>query len=1613
MRYVMRLGMVSLIIAMSGLLWLSQSSATAMRSSQAERSKSNDLNGGSLDLGDAPDSTNSFGLAMDAYPSIPAKFPTVFDPTTGYPPGPSHINPQAVFLGDAVTLELEADGGADADGVNNLDPANNIANQDGADDAFYAGLPPLSDFVPCVPMQLQFRVTVNTMVSDLMFVNLWFDWSHNGQWGEVFDCPGQNFPSQEWAVQNQPVTFSGPGVYNFTTTAFLPNGTAAGQLDTWMRITLSETQASNADGRGPDNRWQYGETEDYLLRVQPEPTSTPTPRVTETPTPTAVGQPTDTPTPRITDTPTPTPAGQVTNTPTPINELIADLGDAPDSTNSSGTTMTTYAGAIPARFPTVFGPGSPAFGPIHHDIRLFNLGPAVTGETEADTGPDADPSNNIMPAFNAPNRDLADDGLVKPNTLAGFPRCQEVRLTYTVNYNGPGIRDVYFNMWADWNRNAAWGGSYDCPGAVANEWAVQNQVITLAPGLNTFVSTGFLPWHSSTSYGPFWMRMTVSESPALSDDGSGTANGWEYGETEDYFIHGDTQEPTATPTLPPQETISDLGDAPDSSNSTNSSMNAYPSVLARFPTVFGPGSPAFGPLHHDARLFFLGRKVTFEKEADVGPDTDVINNINPPGNVPNQDGADDGLLSPTSLGGYPHCTPTYLTYAVTNNGPPREVYFNMWADWNRNGNWGERIDCPTGLLADEWAVQNQVVSLAPGLNIFTTPAFTPWHSPNLPPAFWMRITISDTPASAPDGSGPSSGWRFGETEDYLIRGEPATPTPTKTPEPSLTPTPSPTPTPPAERRSDLGDAPDSSNSFNNTTMSAYTGVQARFPTVFGPGSPAFGPLHRDIRLFYLGRRVTSEDEADTGFDVDITHNISPTMNIADQDRADDGLVSPRRLIDIPNCKQIQVKYTVTYNGVAPRRVYFNLWSDWNRNGAWGGAVQCPNGLANEWAVQNQVITLAPGLNTFSTPLFIAAHPQQAHADLWFRMTVSETPAANDDGSGPATGWEYGETEDYYLAPDLGDAPDSHNSQLAAMPAYWWPFIPARFPTVYNRIPAFIGRGALHNNLGLRYFLGKQITAEQEADQGADSDPTNNLVLAVKSGNRDLADDAFIGGPPSTTSLRHCTPQVLQYQVTVPANMPPTQAYVNLWFDWNRNGEWGGVRHCKSWLFPWISNEWAVQNQVITLQGPGVYNFTTPVFFPYQPNPLRPAWMRITLSNTPATSANGSGPVGGWEYGETEDYLLRPKLVIGHVTGTVVTVDNHPLPGSSVLLITRTEDISASNPLQIVGRTLTDQMGHYSFSDVPSGDYLVLAGHAGFQRQWYADASEPSAATPIHVGDSLVSDIDFHLHPIVPPPVHVHGPGNVAYDPNTGHFTIRTSRQNNGDTQLIISSGCITCPNGIVPSNAHLELRYVGDSTVLQSYPVTFDSSSNTYGATITAGDLNALFDPTGGHTSIEVYLVWDCAGVRMEKFLGTIEIYDPSGVITDLHTGQPIEGATVALFHVPDWEARTSPSDTDLSSCESNLSRNGQPWSQEAPTDQGMAADPDLSLMSPAAPEQITGSDGHYGWDVGPGCWYVQVSAPGYATKVSPVVGIPSAVTDLDMALISTQNQIFLPTVQR
>ncbi|MBC8492892.1 MAG: hypothetical protein H8D43_03825, partial [Chloroflexi bacterium] len=238
--------------------------------------------------------------------------------------------------------------------------------------------------------------------------------------------------------------------------------------------------------------------------------------------------------------------------------------------------------------------------------------------------------------------------------------------------------------------------------------------------------------------------------------------------------------------------------------------------------------------------------------------------------------------------------------------------------------------------------------------------------------------------------------------------------------------------PPPIKEFDLGDAPDSTNNYG-VAMTAYGQTQANFPTVFNDASGLgpYGPIHQMPRaVAYLGTSVSRENEADIGPDEDgNNNNIKPAVNHPNNDWYDNGVIVPANM---PHCRWITLSYIVKVINPGTN-LWVNIWCDWNRDGDWDddsstySAFNCSKGSVSEWAVKNQYLfNLPAGINMITTPAFLPWHPKSPK-EIWMRITLSEKPwtggsnpgTKGNGGSGPQTGYDVGETEDYYFVPDTG------------------------------------------------------------------------------------------------------------------------------------------------------------------------------------------------------------------------------------------------------------------------------------------------------------------------------------------------------------------------------------------------------------------------------------------------------------------------------------------------------------------------------------------------------------------------------------------------------------------
>lgn len=278
-----------------------------------------------------------------------------------------------------------------------------------------------------------------------------------------------------------------------------------------------------------------------------------------------------------------------------------------------------------------------------------------------------------------------------------------------------------------------------------------------------------------------------------------------------------------------------------------------------------------------------------------------------------------------------------------------------------------------------------------------------------------------------------------------------------------------------------------------------------------------------------------------------------------------------------------------------------------------------------------------------------------------------------------------------------------------------------------------------------------------------------------------------------------------------------------------------------------------------------------------------------------------------------------------------------------------------------------------------GVTLDLSGHEGETVRFAISAGGTS--------DSLYTfwaylDSAAELPPELAALVQAEAPGaSVMVDPSTGQSTVSMPSGNVTDVTLSFTA---LCADGATPTSVSMLLNGAG-------YPAGQVGSSSTYVVMIPQASVQS------GILSTQV----NCPdAVPIVTKVGEIVLYDPSGIVSDALTGEPVVGATVTLYQVPGWSAAPAPGTLGATECQSNLSKPADaPWSQPAPVALGVEANPASGLISPKVNPFITNSIGYYGWDVAAGCWYVVVSADGYQLLTSPVVGVPTEVTDLDLEL--------------
>jgi hypothetical protein len=321
--------------------------------------------------------------------------------------------------------------------------------------------------------------------------------------------------------------------------------------------------------------------------------------------------------------------------------------------------------------------------------------------------------------------------------------------------------------------------------------------------------------------------------------------------------------------------------------------------------------------------------------------------------------------------------------------------------------------------------------------------------------------------------------------------------------------------------------------------------------------------------------------------------------------------------------------------------------------------------------------------------------------------------------------------------------------------------------------------------------------------------------------------------------------------------------------------------------------------------------------------------------------------------------------------------------------------------------LVDPVGADSFCAKQAFIFLVLCdmlGNAG-------TADMPVEANdPVTLPQYDMKVMGYHQDAAAPAVATTEGDGIVNVDPETGELTIGV--QNDAQESITITVP-VTCQEGESPSKVMLML---GDN----SFTMT-SAGENNYTVT-----LNIPADLPNAEGPFDIEVTYDCNGQANMTEIGQLTLYDPSGTITDRTTGEAIAGATVNLYYLTDSTPDTAGQNGD---CRTVNSRPDDKegiygaWSglEAAELETGVWVNPALltinstQAISPTINPQTTGNNGRYGWDVAEGCWYVVVQADGYESIISPLVGVPPEVTDLDIALApqSLSMELYFPIISR
>lgn len=223
--------------------------------------------------------------------------------------------------------------------------------------------------------------------------------------------------------------------------------------------------------------------------------------------------------------------------------------------------------------------------------------------------------------------------------------------------------------------------------------------------------------------------------------------------------------------------VADYGDAPD--NTLDASLEAYPGVAGRFPSLFATANAAVadnrGVHHRNPQQVWLATPDVTEFSTTLEADAKVATG--------DEDDAQVDVFcvvpaapAPPALPGPPLCYLHVVAVHVDQEAQDRTRYLNALVDVNRDGRW--RSASPFGSFPREHVIVNRTLDIPPGTTRRVISG--PFALPALGTQTWVRVTLSRLPVPVADadddgipdagwdGSVPEAGFQFGETEDHLV-----------------------------------------------------------------------------------------------------------------------------------------------------------------------------------------------------------------------------------------------------------------------------------------------------------------------------------------------------------------------------------------------------------------------------------------------------------------------------------------------------------------------------------------------------------------------------------------------------------------------------------------------------------------------------------------------------------------------------------------------------------------------------------------------------------------------------------------------------------------------------